>query len=114
MSETTYEEARRCAKCQQPGELTNRYAVAQRSPSGEQRKIAPGTQMHVFTCMNERCRWHGQTCRIVQVNPDGSIPPPTMKRDKQFPAVPDLTRQVNEQLEAQLHAEAERGEIPWR
>lgn len=105
MTETTYEEARRCSKCQQPGEK-----------AGEERAhgVTPGAKLHKFVCMNERCVWYGQVCRLVQVNPDGTIPPPIVKRDKQYPTIPDLSKQVNDRLAEQLrleqdgHAEVQR------
>jgi hypothetical protein len=96
VSLTTIEVARRCPKCEQPGEK-----VGERSVTGGQR----GAKVHLFECRNARCRWFGQICRAVQVNPDGTIPDPVMKREKQYPTVPDRTQQVNEMLERQLAAE---------
>jgi len=101
MTDTTYEEARRCPKCTFPGDLIKKTLAPQTATRG--------AQLHHFRCMNERCKWFEEICRIVQVNPDGSIPPPLTKRDKQFPAVPDLSKQVNESLERQLAAELSGG-----
>lgn len=67
--QTTYEEASRCPKCSKPGN-TRRKARA----SG--RGIRPGTEIHHIYCENELCPWYN-TCWMVQVNPDGSVPPPT-------------------------------------
>jgi hypothetical protein len=55
--------------------------------------------------MNERCKWYETTCRIIQVNPDGTVPPPVIKRERMFPAIPDFTDRVNADLAAQLEAE---------
>lgn len=93
--ETTLEEARRCPKCERPG------AFVKRVPA---RGGTPGAMLHEFECRHERCQWFGQICRIVQVNPDGSIPPATTKRDKSYPKVPDLSLTVNANVEAMLHA----------
>jgi hypothetical protein len=57
--------------------------------------------------VNQRCKWFNQVARIVQINPDGSIPEPPEKRDKQFPKVPDRSDAVNRQLEEQLARETE-------
>jgi hypothetical protein len=97
MSETTLEEARRCPKCEQPGE-----SAGVRPATGID--VTRGAQLHTFVCMNKQCRWYGQVCRIVQVNPDGSIPEPG-KRDKHYPPIPDLTDQVNAAVERQLGLE---------
>jgi hypothetical protein len=102
--ETTLEMARRCPKCQQPGVFAG-SAPARTHRQGVPTGIQRGTQLHTFICGNERCRWHNTVCRIVQVNPDGSIPAPTVRRDRQYPQVPDLTAQVNAAVEAQLAAE---------
>jgi hypothetical protein len=68
-----------------------------------------GAMLHEYMCMNDRCKWFQTICRIIQVNPDGTIPPPILKRMKEFPTVPDLSQQVNEQLERQLAAELQGG-----
>lgn len=75
MTDTTYDEARRCPRCNELG-------------SDEGSKSGPrGSRMHTIRCRNERCRWYNTTY-IVQVNRDGSIPPPETHRDKQFRALP--------------------------
>lgn len=107
MTETTFEMARRCSKCGQPGELVGKRPVPRRVG------IQAGAQLYQFVCMNERCRWFNTICRIVQVNPDGSIPEPVTRRAKEFPAVPDLSKEVNERLARQLELETQGGgEIP--
>lgn len=111
--ETTLEEARRCPKCKQPGEFVSEAPA----PRGE--GITRGATLKHYQCANSRCRWFGQICRIVQVNPDGTIPSPNQKRVKQYPERPDLVDQVNKQLEDQIRMEMEtdpskRGEIHRR
>jgi len=96
--ETTLEEASRCPKCGEIGELTQKRALRGRG-------ITRGAQLNIYTCRNTRCRWCNEVCRAVQVNPDGTIPPPLMKREKQFPKVPDIGDQVNAALERQLGLE---------
>jgi hypothetical protein len=100
--ETTLEEARRCPKCQQPGEL------ARQTPAPRRLGVTPGARMHHYQCKNTRCKWYDDIVRIVQVNPDGSIPMPG-RRDKAFPAIPDRTVEVNTALENQLQRELEGG-----
>lgn len=62
-TDSIYEEAKRCPKCEQPGEL-----VAT-NPHPNRR----GAKVETFECMNVLClrtseRW------IVQINDDGTIP----------------------------------------
>jgi hypothetical protein len=65
-----YEEAKKCPRCGMPGEVTGRMPAP---------NTLPGTQLHTITCRNEGCRWYS-TSWIIQVNPDGSIPPPQAHR----------------------------------
>ena|ERR1700756_3129365 len=82
MAETLYEEAHRCPSCDTPGTLINKKPVRALG-------ALPGTVVELLECRNDRCsdflppmlvgtgtpipgtrnRW------MVQVNPDGSIPP---------------------------------------
>jgi hypothetical protein len=64
---SNYEDASRCPKCRTPGKLVNKRSV----PSAG---LPPGTQVHVFLCPNERCRWF-DTKWLVQVDRDGTVPP---------------------------------------
>jgi hypothetical protein len=95
--ETTLEEARRCSKCGQPGKA----AGVREAP----KSVTRGAKLHSYTCDNNRCQWYGQVCRVIQVNPDGTIPPALTKRDKQFPEIPDMTDRINDIVAAQLEAE---------
>lgn len=92
--DTTIDEARRCPKCQELGKKT-----------GEAPGTARGSKELTFTCENERCIWNGQTCRVVTVRADGSIPDPIINRTKMFTKVPDRTEQVQAMLDAQIAAE---------
>lgn len=98
--ETTLDEARRCPKCQMPGE----FAGSQDAP-----RMPRGTKLHRYVCKNERCRWNGTVCRIVQINPDGTIPAAVTNRPKSFPAIPDRTEQVRAQIDQQLGLETTGG-----
>jgi hypothetical protein len=103
MTDSSYDEARRCFKCGELGEITSQVPYRGRA------RVARGTQIHSATCKNPRCKAFGTVIRTIQVNPDGTIPPPLTKRDKQFPAVPDLSAQVNEALAEQLRLEKQGG-----
>lgn len=59
-ADTSFEDARRCPKCDELGH----NAGKQRGPNR--------STIHTFTCRNEKCPWNG-TGWIVQVNNDGSI-----------------------------------------
>jgi hypothetical protein len=62
----TFEEAKRCPKCNQPGEDR-----ATRPAPG----LVRGTTLHVIYCVTKLCPWF-ETSWFVQVNPDGSVPAP--------------------------------------
>lgn len=74
MTDTTFEEAKRCPGCQEPGK-----EQGSRRPQGTPR----GTKVHVFVCENVRCPREGETW-LVQTNPDGSIPQPGQRGPKAF------------------------------
>jgi hypothetical protein len=107
MTDTTYDAARRCSKCGELGELTKKEPFKARY--GDRRNVTSGAQLHTIVCMNERCKWYETVCRLIQVNPDGTIPTPVAKRDKMFPKIPDLTQQVNDSLARQLGVELQGG-----
>jgi hypothetical protein len=73
---STLEEASRCPKCKEPGDIGARRPTAK-----------PGFDVLGVTCQNEACKWF-ETGWLVQINPDGSIPEPapegTVRGDKQF------------------------------
>jgi hypothetical protein len=79
MSDTTYEDAKRCPKCNEPGLKTSEKSAG--------RNAAHGTRVHTFECRNNRCKWFNEFW-VVQVNPDGTVPPPNTNRQKSFPALP--------------------------
>lgn len=74
MSDTTFDEARRCSTC---GELGQPYGV---KPLENRRRGS----LHVFKCQNKRCKKYDRDW-LVQVRPDGTIPEPTLDREKSFP-----------------------------
>ena len=69
--DTTIDQARRCPKCQELG------AKASEAPGASR-----GSKEITFRCENERCVWFEQTCSVVTVRPDGSIPDPKRHRPK--------------------------------
>lgn len=95
--ETTLEEASRCPKCSEPSKFDKEQVARDATTRG--------AKLRFYRCMNSRCRWYDTICRIVQVNPDGSIPPPVTRREKMFPAIPDMSKEINERLARQLAAE---------
>lgn len=70
--QTTYEEATRCPKCKQPGQ------VVQKIPRSD---VGPGVTQHVTVCRTETCSWF-ETPWFVQVNADGSVPPDQTEQHK--------------------------------
>jgi hypothetical protein len=65
----TYEEAIKCPACEMTGIKVNEQALPAR----------PGAKLHVYSCVTEGCRNNGLNY-FIQVNPDGSIPPPQIHR----------------------------------
>jgi hypothetical protein len=103
VTDTTLDEARRCPKCQELTVKVGEQPAKLRTADGRRKLgIEPGTMLHIYQCQNDRCKWYGETARIIQVNPDGTIPPATTKRDKEFPRRPDLVAQVQASLDNQL------------
>ncbi len=88
MAETTFEEACRCPKCGQPGQEL----------ASENRRLKGGGELKQIYCRNTRCNWL-DTSWAVQVRPDGTIPEPTLDREKSFPRIPDRTEAVQANLE---------------
>jgi hypothetical protein len=90
MSDTTYEEAKRCPKCTKPGEerLTTKGAVR-------------GSVVKHIYCVTEICPWYN-TPWLVQVNADGSVPPPTnhAKSKKVYVGFEDHDRLAQQLIQA--------------
>jgi hypothetical protein len=87
LTDTTYEEARRCPRCNNPGAV----AGTRRGPHG--------STLNSFVCKTPRCRWF-ETQYVVQINADGTIPEPTLDRDKSFPKLPERTEEA---IQAQMN-----------
>lgn len=75
MSDTTLEEARRCPECQEMG----RSAGTRMAEAGNRR----AGLLHIFRCENTRCKKHNRDW-IVQIRADGTIPEPSLNREKSF------------------------------
>jgi hypothetical protein len=73
MTETTFEGASRCPKCDAPCKAV------------KVQKLPQGGKVHVFECANDRCG-DFENRRIVQTNPDGSIPQ-HVQGPKSFPRI---------------------------
>lgn len=110
MAETelpTYEAACRCPKCGKPGEVRLKEAAPREA------KLPPGTELHTVYCVTELCRWH-ETSWFVQVNKDGSIPPPRnhtgeKKLYAKFEGHDQMARDVMRALQDQYDASTQEG-----
>lgn len=102
MADTTFEEAKRCPKCEMPGD--DRSATASKDSRGK-----PVT-VHLIYCVNDECRWYN-TPWTVQVNADGSIPKPhSALGRKQFPSVsPEMQSKIEENIQRQIQQETQPG-----
>jgi hypothetical protein len=113
---TTYQEAITCPKCGKPGN------VRKREPVPRSANLPHGTQLHTAYCETPLCPWEGLVCRLVQVNPDGSIPPPQDHRGKpkvyeHFEGHDQMARDIMRALNNQVAAETDpdhHGEIRKR
>lgn len=108
-TETTYEAACRCPKCSQPGH------VRVKAPAPKGAKLPRGTQIHHVYCENKLCPWL-DSCWMVQVNADGSVPPPRNHRgepklyagfEKDAQMARDLLAALQMQADAQTKPGAE-------
>lgn len=97
MTETTFEQAKRCPKCEQPGQIV------------AERRQRDGSVLNTVMCKNTRCRWLNTTY-IVQVNADGTIPI-TIDRPKSFTKLPDRTEEVQAQMENLYNQTLSGGEL---
>jgi len=99
---TTFEEAKNCPKCGMPG------MEVSATPMHDKDLKYGAAVVHLIQCRNERCNWFN-TNWSVQVNPDGSIPPPQNHRGgpKKYDAfLPDeQTQRMVDNLQRQLDAE---------
>jgi hypothetical protein len=68
MTSTTFEDAKRCPKCETPGMVISKRMSLHSSPVARAKPT-----VYVIRCVNQLCAWF-DTNWIVQVNPDGSIP----------------------------------------
>lgn len=97
---TTYEEAKRCPRCGEMGEHASELDRSLSSPRG--------AKLTQFFCRNNRCKWFN-TSWAVQVNPDGTIPPALLNREKRFPALPGDGGRTEAAIRAQVSREIDGG-----
>lgn len=100
---TTFEEAKKCPKCGQPGEDMGSRKV-QSPNSGKM------VEIHSIYCRTQLCTWF-DTMWIVQVNEDGTVPQAYSQLGrKQYPKLsPEMESKVNDSIRAQLAAETKPG-----
>lgn len=101
MAESTFEEAARCPKCHNPGE--DRKTVPAPPTASK------GAKLHYIYCVHELCPWY-ETMWVVQVNSDGSIPPPSshIGEKKLYGGFSDHDKRAGELIETlKRNAEAE-------
>jgi hypothetical protein len=98
----TFEQAKRCPKCDLPGEDMGA------TPTTNARGMP--VKVHSIFCRNPECKWFN-TSWIIQINPDGSIPKPYEQLGrKQFPKVsPEAETKITESIQAQIAAETQPG-----
>jgi len=117
VTDTTLEEARRCPRCNEPGELGEKRPVSVWGRDGRRiMGITPGAMLHLFYCRNKRCKWFN-TPWEVQINPDGTIPPPdapNRARGRLAPIDPALAAAMKDRIESVQEAMMRDGAELWR
>lgn len=107
MTLPTFEEARLCPRCNQPGE--DRTTI----PAPAAANLKRGTTIHMIYCTTKLCPWY-DTCWNVQVNPDGSIPAPRNHKGEpklyaNIEGHDDLAAKIQEALMLQRKMETDPG-----
>lgn len=107
--EPTFEEARRCPKCGFSGDERLKTVPPRNA------RLPQGTYIVHIYCVTPHCRWFN-TPWTVQVNPDGTVPPPRdhskspkLYDPKSFKGHDEMARRVLGELERQANAEIEKG-----
>lgn len=103
---TTFEEAKKCPKCGNPGD--DRRVTPTRN--ARRQKV----DLHHIYCVTELCPWFN-TMWLVQINEDGSIPEPGQQLgDKKYPALSqESATRIEENILRQIELEQKPGtEIP--
>lgn len=93
MTDTTFDQARRCPTCQELGRASGTR------PADTKNRRA-GT-LHIFRCENTRCKRYDRDW-LVQVRADGTIPDPTTDREKSFPLERGTARERIEKARASV------------
>lgn len=99
---TTFEEAKKCPKCKQPGQ--DRKTIKQRNSHGKP------VETHLIYCVTQVCPWYDTPWQVT-INPDGTIPEPySQLGEKQFPRLSQESRsRIEDNIKAQLEAETHPG-----
>jgi hypothetical protein len=103
----TLEEAKRCPKCEQPGEEGQLVS-----------REANGSRNVQIWCRNKRCKWFN-TAWTITIRSDGSVPDPQdhSGKAKQYVGFEEhdrMAKLVTEAIKADEARAVEGGEIPYR
>lgn len=89
MTDTTFDELRRCPICHELGSSAGVDTMRDRS------------QLHKFQCENPNCRWFKGAPWLRQRRPDGSWVE-AQRHSKQFPNIPDRTEEVQQMIDQDI------------
>ncbi len=95
MVDTTYDEIRRCPKCEELGALTGTKTGPNRST------------IFFFTCLNPNCRWYDSAPWLRQRYADGTWVQ-EQPHQKFFKSVPDRTQEVQDSIDRDLGRQTQR------
>lgn len=87
--DSTFDEIRRCPKCEELGKPTGTQPQRDRST------------IYLFVCENPKCRWYNSAPWLRQRNPDGTWMQ-EQKHQKFFNAMPDRTAEVQASIDADI------------
>lgn len=85
MPDTTFEKAKRCPRCSNPGEVVSIHPTDR------------GGKVHVIFCRTAGCKWQ-DTSWLVEINRDGSIPVRS-PGDKEFTELTETQKQMGRDME---------------
>lgn len=109
MPRTTYEEAKVCLSCREPGEEGGTIMIR---PD----RFSPSVEVVQIFCRNSRCVEHNKVAVLIQRNPDGSIPEPTMDPITKYKPLEGDLEHRRQQIIQSAEEELRRGEtyLPGR
>jgi hypothetical protein len=107
MARTTFEEAKVCDSCGEPGEEGGKTFIR---PT----RFGPPVSVTQILCRNIRCVEYNKVCKLIQIGADGSIPEPSMDRIGKYAPLEGNLEHRRKLIVDNIQDELARGEIRRR